>query len=84
MQSRNPFLDQLGRLMTDAAGAAQGVREEIDVLVRRQVERLIAGMDLVTREEHEAALDVARAARMQAEELAERVAALETGRSTDA
>lgn len=83
MQSRNPFLDQLGRLMTDAAGAAQGVREEIDVLVRRQVERLIAGMDLVTREEHEAALDVARAARMQAEELAERVAALETGRSTD-
>ncbi|MEL7029244.1 MAG: accessory factor UbiK family protein [Pseudomonadota bacterium] len=76
MQTRNPFLDQIGRLMTDAAGAAQGVREEVDTLVRRQVERFIADMDLVSREEFDVAKELAAVARSDAEALRAEVAEL--------
>ena len=35
------FFDELAKLMTNAAGAAQGVRREIDTLVKAQVERVL-------------------------------------------
>ena len=49
----NPLLDDIARLMTDAAGAAQGVRREVETVFRSQVERL-PEMDIVKREEFEA------------------------------
>lgn len=56
MQSNNPFFDELARLMTGAAGAAQGVRREIETLFRSQGERLASELELVRREEFEARL----------------------------
>jgi small subunit ribosomal protein S7 len=38
------FFDELAKLMTNAAGAAQGVRREIDTLVQSQMERLLNNM----------------------------------------
>ena len=35
------FFDELAKLMTNAAGAAQGVRREIDTLVQAQMERVL-------------------------------------------
>ena len=57
--------------------AAAGVREEFDVLVRRQLERLLERMDLVNREEFDAVKAMAAKARSEQEALAKRVAALE-------
>jgi len=35
-QTNNRFFDEIGRLMNDAAGAAQGVKREVDTLWRNQ------------------------------------------------
>ncbi len=71
------LMDDLGRLMTDAAGVAQGMRREVDAVVRTQIERLLRDLDVVTRDEFEAALELARRARADNERLEARVAALE-------
>lgn len=76
-QTNNPILDQIARMMTDAAGAAQGLRREIETIVRAQGERLIADMNLVRREEHDAVKEMAAKAREENEQLAERVRRLE-------
>jgi BMFP domain-containing protein YqiC len=77
MQTENPFLDGLAKLVTDAAGAAQGVRAEIDTFVKQRLEKLVADMDFVPREEFEAVRAMAAKARSENERLAARVAALE-------
>lgn len=76
-QTNNRVLDEIAKLMTDAAGAAQGVQREVATLMRAQGERMLAGMDLVTREEHEAVKAMAARAREENEALAARLAALE-------
>jgi BMFP domain-containing protein YqiC len=76
-QTRSRFFDDLSRLMTDAAGLAEGARREVDTALRGQLERLLAGMDVVTRDEFEAARDMAARARTENDSLRERVAALE-------
>ena len=53
-QTTNRILDDLARLMTDAAGAAQGVKREVDGVVRSQVQRFLSEMDVIRREEFEA------------------------------
>jgi len=76
-QTNNRFFDEIGRLMNDAAGAAQGVKREVDTLWRNQAEKFLRDMDLVKREEFEAVKDMARLAREENETLKSRVAALE-------
>lgn len=76
-QTNNRLLDEFAKLMTDAAGAAQGVRREVETMMRAQGERLIANMDLVQREEFEAVKEMAAKARDENTKLAERVAKLE-------
>jgi BMFP domain-containing protein YqiC len=71
------FFDELAKVMTNAAGAAQGVRRELDNLVKAQIERALAGLDVVQREEFEAVKDMAAKAREENEALAQRIAALE-------
>lgn len=71
------FFDELAKLMTNAAGAAQGVRREIDTLVQAQMERLLNNMDLVKREEFEAVKAMAQKAREENDALAARLDALE-------
>lgn len=71
------FFDELAKLMTNAAGAAQGVRREVDTLVQSQMERVLNNMDLVKREEFEAVKAMAARAREENEALAARLATLE-------
>ena len=63
--------------MTDAAGLAEGARREVETLARAQLERLMSGMDIVSREEFEAVRDMAALARAQNEKLEARIAELE-------
>jgi BMFP domain-containing protein YqiC len=71
------FLDEIGKLMTDAAGVASTARKEVDGFVRSQVERLLRDADVVTREEFESVREIAILAREENEELKARIAALE-------
>lgn len=73
----NRLLDELAKLMTDAAGAAQGVRREAETAIQAQLERLLNSMDLVKREEFEAVRDMAIKAREENDALAARLEALE-------
>ena len=77
-QTNNRILDDIAKLMTDAAGAAQGVRKEVQGVVRGQVEKLLADVDVVQREEFEAVKAMAEKARAENERLAARLAELET------
>ncbi|HMM14551.1 MAG TPA: accessory factor UbiK family protein [Parvibaculum sp.] len=76
-QTQNRVLDEIARLFTNAAGAAQGVRQEVETLIRSQAERLVADLDLVAREDFEAVRDMARLAREENEALKLRIEALE-------
>lgn len=78
----NRFLDDIARLATDAAGAAQGVRREVETVVRAQIERLLRDMDVVTREEFEAVREMALLAREENDRLGARLAALEAAAAT--
>jgi BMFP domain-containing protein YqiC len=73
----NRLFDEIARLATDAAGAAQGVRREVETVVRSQAERLIRDMDVATREEVEVLREMVLAAREENERLGERLKALE-------
>ncbi len=71
------FFDELAKLMTNAAGAAQGVHREVDTLVQSQMERVLNNMELVKREEFEAVKAMAAKAREENEALSARIASLE-------
>ncbi len=73
----NRILDDLAKLMTDAAGAAQGVRREVETAFRAQAERLLNTMDVVQREEFEAVREMAAKARAENDALSARLAVLE-------
>jgi BMFP domain-containing protein YqiC len=76
-QTTGRFFDELGKLITDAAGAAQGVRKEVEGAVRGQAERILRDLDLVQREEFEAVKAMAQKARVENDRLKERIAELE-------
>lgn len=77
MQIDSRLLDDLARLFGGAMGTAQGARHEVEALFRRQVERALARMDLVSRAEFEAVKEMAANARSAQEALEERLARLE-------
>ena len=77
MQGGNKNLDDFARMMTDAAGMAQGVKREAEGVFKSQFERMIRDMDLVTREEFEAVRDMAVKAREENDALLARLEALE-------
>jgi hypothetical protein len=76
-QTSNRFLDEMARLMNDAAGVASGVRREFDTLVHSQIERVLREFNVVQREEFEAFKEMARLAREENEALNARIEALE-------
>jgi BMFP domain-containing protein YqiC len=77
MQSQNRFFDDVARVASGAVGALSGVRGEIEARLREQLERALAGMDLVSREEFEAVKAMAAKARDEQEVLLRRIAELE-------
>ena len=80
----NRILDELAKLMTDAAGAAQGVRREVETAFKSQAEKVLNSMDVVKREEFDAVRDMALKARAENKRLAARLDALEAASGTTA
>jgi BMFP domain-containing protein YqiC len=78
MQSQNRFFDDLARVATGALGTLSGVKTEVETRLREQLEKVLAGMDLVSRDEFEAVKAMAAKARSEQEDLANRVAELES------
>ena len=76
-QTSSRIFDDLAKLMQNAAGAADGVRKEVEGVMRAQGERVMGAMDVPQREEFEAVKAMAIKAREENETLAARVAALE-------
>ena len=74
----NRILDDFAKLMTDAAGAAQGLRREVETAFQAQAERFLNNMDIVKREEFEAVREMAARARDENEALKARIEALES------
>ncbi len=77
MQTDNRLLDDLARMANGALNTLSGLREEIESRVRERVERMLADMDMVPRDEFEAVKEVAQRARAGQEDLAAKVAELE-------
>jgi BMFP domain-containing protein YqiC len=80
----NRIMDEFAKLMTDAAGAAQGVRREIETAFNAQAERWLNSMDIVKREEFEAVREMAIKARDENDALLARIEALEAKLATTA
>ena len=76
-QTSNRIFDEMARLMGDAASVAQGVRREAESAFRVQIERLVADMDLVKREEFDIVRDMASKARAENTTLKRRIGELE-------
>lgn len=76
-QPTNRLFDEFAKLMTDAAGTAQGVKREAENAFRSQMERFLADMDLVKRDDFDAVQEMASRARTENAVLREQVEKLE-------
>lgn len=74
---RKSFFDDIAGMASGAVSIMAGAKAELEALARAQTEAMVTKLDLVKREDLDAALEVARRAREQAEALDARVAALE-------
>lgn len=73
----NRIFDEFARLMTDAAGTAQGLRKEVETAFQAQAERFLNSMEVVKREEFEVVREMAIKARDENDALKARIEALE-------
>jgi BMFP domain-containing protein YqiC len=76
MSTSNRIFDDLGKLMNEAAGVADGVRREIETVVKSQAERFVADMDLVKREDYDALRELVQAQGEEIVQLRKELAAL--------
>ena len=76
----NRMLDELAKLMTDAAGVAQGARREMETVMRSQAERFMGQMDLVQRDEFEAVKAMVVKARQENADLRAEIDVLKTAK----
>ena len=79
--SRN--YDDLGKLMNEAAGVADGVRREVETVVKAQAQRFIADMDLVKREDYDALRELVQAQSEDIAQLRKELAAFRTKKKVD-
>ena len=77
MQTNNRILEDLARVASTAMGAAGGVKGEFETLLKRQFEKILDGMDMVSRDEFDAVKEIAAKARTEQEALNLRVEKLE-------
>jgi BMFP domain-containing protein YqiC len=77
MQSENPLIADFVKLMNSAAGTLAGMTREARDNAKERVREAMGGLDFVSREEFEAAKDLAVKAREEAEALKQRITALE-------
>lgn len=78
MQSKNKFLDDIGQMMTNAVGVAQGAKDEAETAMKSLMDRWLADRNFVTREEFDAVRAMAQKAREENDVLKARMDALET------
>lgn len=78
MQNSNRFIDELAKMATNAAGAARGLQQEVEAIMRGQAERLLGQMDLVQRDAFEAVKAMAAKAREENAALTARIEKLES------
>ena len=76
MAQSSRILDNVGRLMNDAAGVADGVRREAETMIRAQAERFVMDMNLVKREDYDALRELVQAQSAELKALKAEVAAL--------
>ena len=77
MQTSNRFFDDLAKVANSAVSTLAGVKGEIEDMVSQRLERFLADMDVVPRDEFEAIKAVAVKARAEQEKLEKRMARLE-------
>lgn len=77
MQSENPLLADVVKLVNSAAGTLAGATREARDSARERLRETFGGLDFVSREEFDAVKTMAAKAREETEVLKERVAALE-------
>ena len=77
MQSKNKFMDDIGQMMTNAMGLAQGAKDEAETAMKGLVDRWLADRDFVTREEFDAVRAMAQKAREENDALKTRLDAME-------
>mgnify|MGYP003640163629 CR=1 FL=1 len=77
MQTSNRILDDLAKVANGAVATLAGVKDEVEAMIRQQVERYLADGNLVPRDEFDAMAEVAKNARAAQEKLEDRVAKLE-------
>jgi len=83
MSQSSRIFDDLGKLMNDAAGVADGVRREIETAVKSQVQRFIADMDLVKREDYDALRELVAAQSDDIAQLKKDLAALKAKKKAE-
>lgn len=83
MSTSNRIFDDLGKLMNNAAGAADGVRREVETMVKSQAERFVNDMDLVKREDYDALRELVQAQGEELAQLRKEVAALRSKKKAD-
>ena len=77
MQSENRLFDDFVKVMNGAAGTLAGMGREAQDAARERMREWVGGLDMVSREEFEAAKAIAIAAREESAALKSRVEALE-------
>ncbi|MET0252235.1 MAG: accessory factor UbiK family protein [Novosphingobium sp.] len=77
MQSDNPLLADIAKLLNSAAGTVAGMGREARDGARERARELVGGLDFVSRDEFEAVKAMAARAREESEDLRGRIAALE-------
>ncbi|MEQ9554144.1 MAG: accessory factor UbiK family protein [Rhodospirillales bacterium] len=77
MQTSNRILDDLAKVANGAVATLAGIKDEMEAMIRQQIERFLADGNLVPRDEFDAMAEVAKNARAAQEKLEARVAKLE-------
>ncbi|GLQ56081.1 accessory factor UbiK family protein [Devosia nitrariae] len=83
MTQNSRIFDDLGRLMNEAAGVADGVRREVETVVKSQAKRIVADMDLVKREDFDALRELVEVQGEEIDQLRKELAALRTKKKAE-
>jgi len=79
MAQGSRIFDDLGRMMNEAAGVADGVRREVESVVKSQAQRFVNDMDLVKREDFDALRELVQVQGEEIDQLRAELATLKTG-----
>lgn len=77
VQTTSKLFDEIAKVLTSTAGVAQGLKSELDIVVKTQVERLLNDLDVVQREEFDALKKMLVKSREKNDILEDRISKLE-------